>query len=380
MKKYTGIIIGIIVVMISVYTISNTPSDTTILLPSPNLEDRESAVRVMAEGLEYPTNIIVLPDERIVLTEQTGKTLIFNSNGTLLNTIQLPDNYFEEGAGLLGLAADPQFTNNHFLYLYYTYTNNNDTSNISNNGSSNSNEIFNKVIRAQEKNNSLVDIQTITDNIPASKLHNGGALKFGPDGKLYISVGDITESELSQNLSTPAGKILRLNPNGTIPHDNPFDNSPIYSYGHRNVVGIAWDFNNNTMYATEAGSTGNDEINIIKPGENYGWPIEVCGNLEESLFVNAEFCFTPSVYPSGIIISNSSELNYYGKLLVATIKGEHLRSIDPITKDQSPILTGYGKIKDITEDKNGSLYIITNNRGFFDDSGSDRILKIIRNE
>ena len=106
----------------------------------------------------------------------------------------------------------------------------------------------------------------------------------------------------------------------------------------------------------------------------------MCGNLEESLFVNAEFCFTLSVYPSGIIISNSSELNYYGKMLVATIKGEHLRSIDPITKDQSPILTGYGKIKDITEDKNGSLYLITNNRGFFDDSGSDRMLKIIRNE
>ncbi len=374
MKKYTGIIIGIIVVAISIYTILNTPSDTTILLPSPNFEDRESAVRVMAEGLEYPTNIIVLPDERIVLTEQTGKTLIFNSNGTLLNTIQLPDNYFEEGAGLLGLTADPQFDSNHFLYLYYTYTNNDNNSNDSNNN------IFNKVIRAQEKNNSLVDIQTIMDNIPASKLHNGGAIKFGPDGKLYISVGDTTNSELSQNLSSFAGKILRLDPDGTIPNDNPFDNSSIYSYGHRNVVGIAWDFNNNTMYATEAGSIGNDEINIIKSGENYGWPIEVCGNLEESLFVNAEFCFTPSVYPAGIIISNSSELNYYGKLLVATIKGEHLRSIDPITKDQSAILTGYGNIKDITEDKDGSLYIITNNRGFFDDSGSDRILKIIRNE
>jgi glucose/arabinose dehydrogenase len=376
MKKYTSIIIGIIVVLISIYTISNTPSDTTILLPSPNFEDRESAVRVMAEGLEYPTNIIALPDDRIVLTEQIGKTLIFNSNGTLLNTIQLPDNYFEEGAGLLGVAADPQFANNHFLYLYYTYTKNNDTSN-SNNSST---KIFNKVIRAQEKNNSLVDIQTIIDNIPASKLHNGGALKFGPDGKLFISVGDTTESKLSQNLSSFAGKILRLNPDGTIPDDNPFENSSIYSYGHRNVVGIAWDFNNNTMYATEAGSIGNDEINIIKSGENYGWPIEECGNLEESLFVNAEFCFTPSAYPSGIIISNSSELNYYGKLLVATIKGEHLRSIDPITKDQTPILTGYGKIKDITEDKNGSLYVITNNRGFFDDSGSDRMLKILRNE
>ncbi len=91
---------------------------------------------------------------------------------------------------------------------------------------------------------------------------------------------------------------------------------------------LAWDFNNNTMYASEAGRIGNDEINVIKAGENYGWPIEECGNLEESLFINAEFCFTPSIYPSGILISNSTELDYYGKLIVATLKGEHLRSID----------------------------------------------------
>lgn len=367
MKKYTVVLIGIAVVIISVITILNNRSETTILLPSPNMEDRESSVKVMAEGLEYPTAIVILPDERIVLTEQTGKTLILSSNGSLLNTFELPDTYFEEGAGLLGLTADPHFTDNHLLYFFYTYKNNNDS------------KIFNKVISVQEKNNSLVDERTILDLMPASKLHNGGAIKFGPDGKLYVSVGDTTNSELAQNLSSLAGKILRINSNGTIPTDNPFENSSIYSYGHRNVVGIGWDFNNNTMYATEAGRIGNDEINEIKPGENYGWPIEECGNLEKSLFVNAKFCFTPSIYPSGIIISNSTELNYYGKLLVATMKGEHLRSIDLITKDQSAILTGYGKLKDVTEDKSGSLYLITNNRGFYDNTGSDRILKIMRN-
>jgi glucose/arabinose dehydrogenase len=367
MKKYTVVLIGIVVVAISILTILNNRSDTTILLPSPNMADRESFVKVMADGLEYPTGIVILPDERIVLTEQIGKTLILNSNGSLLNTLEFPDNYFEEGAGLLGITADPQFTDNHLLYLFYTYKDNNDS------------KIFNKIIRVQEKNNTFDDTQTLMDQMPASKLHNGGAIKFGPDGKLYVSVGDTTNSNLAQNLSSLAGKILRLNANGTIPIDNPFENSPIYSYGHRNVVGIAWDFNNNTMYASEAGRIGNDEINIIKAGENYGWPIEECGNLEESLFANAEFCFTPSIYPAGMIISNSTELNYYGKLLVATLKGEHLRSIDLVTKDQSAILTGYGKIKDVAEDKNGSLYFITNNRDFFEDSGSDRLLKIMRN-
>jgi glucose/arabinose dehydrogenase len=135
------------------------------------------------------------------------------------------------------------------------------------------------------------------------------------------------------------------------------------------------------MYASEAGRIGNDEINVIKAGDNHGWPIEECGNLEESLFVNAEFCFTPSIYPSGILISNSTELDYYGKLIVATLKGEHLRSIDPASKDQSSILTGYGKIKDVAEDSNGSLYMITNNRDFFaNDGGVDKMLKIVKNE
>ena len=368
MNKYVVIVIGITVVIISALTIINTPSDTTILLPSPYAEDRASAVKVIADGLEYPTGVAVLPDKRIIITEQTGKALILNSNGSQLNNYEVTDNYFDEGAGLLGLVIHPQFVNNHYLYLYYTYKNND-------------NQTFNKIIRLQEKNNSLSEAETIIDHIPASKLHNGGVLKFGPDGKLYIGVGDTTNSELAQNLSSLAGKILRVNDDGTIPSDNPFPNSSIYSYGHRNVVGITWDFNNNTMYASEAGRIGNDEINVIKAGENYGWPIEECGNLEESLFINAEFCFTPSIYPSGILISNSTELDYYGKLIVATLKGEHLRSIDPISKDQSSILTGYGKIKDVAEDSDGSLYLITNNRDFFDNGGGaiDKLLKIVKN-
>jgi len=368
MNKYVVIVIGITVVIISALTIINTPSDTTILLPSPYAEDRASAVKVIADGLEYPTGVAVLPDKRIIITEQTGKALILNSNGSQLNNYEVTDNYFDEGAGLLGLVIHPQFVNNHYLYLYYTYKNND-------------NQTFNKIIRLQEKNNSLSEAETIIDHIPASKLHNGGVLKFGPDGKLYIGVGDTTNSELAQNLSSLAGKILRVNDDGTIPSDNPFPNSSIYSYGHRNVVVITWDFNNNTMYASEAGRIGNDEINVIKAGENYGWPIEECGNLEESLFINAEFCFTPSIYPSGILISNSTELDYYGKLIVATLKGEHLRSIDPISKDQSSILTGYGKIKDVAEDSDGSLYFITNSRDFFDNGGGaiDKLLKIVKN-
>ncbi|MER5174958.1 MAG: PQQ-dependent sugar dehydrogenase [Candidatus Nitrosocosmicus sp.] len=363
MKKSTAIIIGILIIVISIITIKNSPSETTILLPTPFTEKNQSSIKVMADNLDFPTSIGMLPDGRILLAEQKGVITFLNNNGTVLNKYKLNDNYFNEGAGLLGLTISPKYDKNNYFYIYYTYKNND--------------KIFNKIERLQEKNSTIIDKKIIMDEIPASQLHNGGVLKFGPDGKLYASVGDNTISESAQNLSSLRGKILRIDDDGTIPHDNPFKNSAIYSYGHRNVVGLAWDFKNKALYASEPGATGNDEINIIKPGQNYGWPIEECGNLEKSQFVQPEFCFTPSIYPSGMIISNSTKLGYEGKLIVATLKGEHLRIIDLNSKDQSTILTGFGKLKDVTEDKKGSLYIITGNKDFYQDSGSDKLLKII---
>ena len=363
MKKSTAIIIGILIIIISVITIKNSPSDTTILLPTPFIEKKESSIKTITDKLDFPTSIGILPDGRILITEQKGNITFLSSNGTILNKYKLNDSYFNEGAGLLGLAISPEFVKNNYFYVYYTNKNND--------------KIFNKILRLEEKNNTIIDKKIIMDNIPAFQLHNGGVIKFGPDKKLYVSVGDNTNSKSAQNLSDLRGKILRINNDGTIPNDNPFKNSAIYSYGHRNIVGLAWDFNNKTLFASEAGATGNDEINLIKPGQNYGWPIEECGNLEKNQFVKPEFCFTPSIYPAGMIVSNSTKLGYEGKLIVATLKGEHLRIIDLNSKDQSIILTGYGKLKDVVEDKDGSLYIITGNKDFYQNYGFDKLLKII---
>jgi aldose sugar dehydrogenase len=366
MKKATAIIIGIIIIGISIITIKNSPSETTILLPTPFTEKKESPINTLSDKLDFPTSIVILPDGRILVSEQKGNITFLNNNGTVLNKYKLNDDYFNEGAGILGLTISPKFDKNNYFYIYYTYKNDD--------------KIFNKIVRLQEKNNTIIDKKIIMDRIPASQLHNGGVLKFGPDGKLYVSVGDNTIPESAQNLSSLRGKILRINDDGTIPNDNPFKNSAIYSYGHRNGVGLAWDFNNKALYESEAGATGNDEINIIKPGQNYGWPIEQCGNLEKSRFVQPEFCFTPSIYPVGMTISNSTKLGYEGKLIVATLNGEHLRIIDLKSKEQSTILTGFGKLKDVVEDKGGSLYIITGNKDFYQNTGSDKLLKIIKND
>ena len=366
MKKSTAVIIGILIIAISIITIKNSPSDTTILLPTPPNEKKDSPIKVISDSLDFPTGAGILPDGKLLVTEQKGNILFLDNNGTLLNKYRLNDNYFNEGSGLLGIALHPKFDVNSYFYIYYWYKN--DT------------KVFNKIVRLQEKNSTITENKTIMDKIPAFQLHNGGVLKFGPDGKLYASVGDNTIPESSQDLSSLRGKILRINDDGTIPQDNPFKNSAVYSYGHRNVVGLAWDFDNKVLYASEAGRIGNDEINIIKPGQNYGWPIEECGNLERSQFVKPEFCFTPSIYPAGMTISHSKKLGYEGKLIVATLKGEHLRAIDLYSKDQATILTGYGKLKDVIEDKDGSLYITTGNKEFFQGSGSDKILKINKND
>ncbi len=366
MKKSTAVIIGILIIAVSIITINNSPSDTTILLPNPPNEKKDSPIKVISSNLDFPTSAGILPDGRVLVTEQKGDILFLDNNGTLLNKYKLNDNYFNEGAGLLGITLHPKFDENSYFYIYYAYQN--DT------------KIFNKIERIEEKNSTIIGKKTIMDKIPSFQLHNGGALEFGPDGKLYASVGDNTISESSQELSSLRGKILRINDDGTIPQDNPFKNSAVYSYGHRNVVGLAWDFGTKTLYASEAGRIGNDEINIIKPGQNYGWPIEECGNLERPQFAKPEFCFTPSIYPAGMTISNSKKLGYEGKLIVATLKGEHLRAIDLYSKDQVTILTGYGKLKDVIEDKDGSLYITTGNKEFFREAGSDKILKINKND
>ena len=162
----------------------------------------------------------------------------------------------------MGLALDPDFINNHLIYIFYTYIDNNN--------------LFGKVLSLKEKDNKIIDSKVIIDKIPASLYNNGGRIEFGPDNKLYVSTGDATRPDLAQNISSLAGKILRINSDGTIPEDNPFMNSPVYSYGHRNVQGMAWDPDTKQMYAAEQGHGGFDEINLILAGKNYGWPNSKC--------------------------------------------------------------------------------------------------------
>lgn len=362
-------IIAIFVAMVGIVTILMTPSDTNIPLPEPesllNKTGSNKGIEIIAENLDSPWAIETSKDNRIFFTERDGKIRTIDTNGNILDEpvafIRVEQ---KGGSGLLGIVLHPNFTENHLMYIYHTYTN--------------GNELFNKVLLLKEKDNKIIDSKIIIDSIPGSLYNNGGRIKIGPDNKLYIPTGDASNPQLAQNLSSLAGKILRVNLDGTIPEDNPFKNSPVYSLGHRNIQGISWHPENKSMYVSEHGPSGFDEINLIIAGRNYGWPNVKCEGTKD--FEKAIFCFNPAIAPSGITFASSNKLGYKNDLIITTLKGSHLRQIDIDSHEQNNVLVGYGRLRDVVEGNDGSLYILTSNtdgRGIPQDN-DDKILKILK--
>ncbi len=369
MDKRLVVIVTILVITSAIVTIFTSPFDTTVPIPEPsflnNTTNSNKGIEIIAENLSTPWAIDIAKDNRIFFTERDGKIRVIDAKGILIDEpvayIRVAQN---GGLGLLGITLHPNFTENHLMYIYHSYLKDN--------------KIYNKVLLLKEKDNKIIESNIIIDSIPGSLYNNGGRINFGPDKKLYIATGDASDPHLAQNLSSLAGKILRINSDGSIPSDNPFKDSLIYSYGHRNVQGIAWHPETKQMYSSEHGSSGFDEINLIIPGKNYGWPMEECKgtNTTEKAIV----CFNPAIAPSGITFASSDKLGYKNDLIVTTLKGSHLRQIDIQSGEQNNILVGYGRLRDIVESNDGTLYVLTSNtdgRGIIQ-TNDDKILKILK--
>ena len=291
----------------------------------------------LVTNLNVPWSISILPDESIILTERAGNLVIINDTITRITINEVTS--IGEG-GLLGLTLHPEFETNKYIYLYYTYTLNGKT--------------LNKVIRQQLINKTLTNTTIIIDNIPGASIHNGGRIKFGPDNKLYITTGDSANSSLAQNLNSLAGKILRLNDDGMIPADNPYNNSPVYSYGHRNPQGLAWDKDNN-LWATEHGPSTMDELNYITPGSNYGWPV-ITGDMKaEGMKQPVINSGTDTWAPSGIAY-------YNGSLFFAGLRGQAVYEYNIERESLTEhFKKEYGRMRDIIIIDN-YFYVLTNNR------------------
>jgi glucose/arabinose dehydrogenase len=376
-KSLLRIVVAVIVaIAVSVATILSTPSHTTIPIPEPvttgSANQTNKGIRTIAQNLDVPWAIDIADDGRIFFTEKPGRIRIVHANGTLASELVVNIRAEDTGeAGLLGLALHPNFAQNHLMYIYHTYAKDG--------------KLYNKILMLTERDNKVVDSKIILDSIPASDSNNGGRIKFGPDGKLYISTGDSETPEFSQNTKSLAGKMLRINDDGTIPDDNPLIDSPVYSYGHRNIQGFAWHPITNELYASEQGPAGNDEINIIEAGSNYGWPFEVCrypsSSSSTSLrFKTPEFCFNPAITPSGLTIATFDRLGYQNDIILTTLRGSHLHHIDLSTRIQDNILVGYGRLSDVIEAPDGSLYVLTANRNVIGmgNTNDDRIIQIVQ--
>lgn len=347
---------------------SNPPQDTSKTSPSTPSSTTPDMPKttIIAENLDTPWGMVFLPDGSMLVTERPGRVRLVDNDGNLQNepVIELIDVEEIGEGGLLGIALHPAFSNNHFVYLYYTY------------GGDDSGT-QNRVVRMTYINKRLVNEKTITDQIPGSANHNGGRIHFGPDGYLYITTGDAGDPPQAQSTDTLGGKILRTTVDGSPAPDNPFNNL-VYSYGHRNPQGLAWD-SKGQLWATEHGRSGVlsglDELNHIEKGTNYGWPTIQGDGAQPGMQVPKLHSGPSKTWaPAGAAFLGNSI--FFGglrgrTLYEAVIDGENISLKEHFAGE-------FGRIREVVAGPNGMLYMSTSNR---DGRGSpsetdDRIIRV----
>jgi glucose/arabinose dehydrogenase len=401
MKKYIAVAIPVFLLLFGIiigkYLGIISPAQTKVTVPidtvlSIQKEDMEASpvpvltvpwkLEVVAEHLFVPWSLAFTSPNRILVTERNGNVRVIQ-DGKLqekpIFTFSAVRTKQEEG--LMGMTLDPNYSSNNMIYFCYaiptgsTYTD--------------------RVIKIHDHGDTFHehDEVVLIDHIPAAQYHAGCRVKFGPDGKLYVTTGDATDKKNPQDLSSLGGKILRINNDGSIPTDNPFPNSPVWSYGHRNPQVLDWNPLTGSLVATEHGPSlidgpaGGDEVNIIEKGGNYGWPV-VSHEKHQDGMVDPLLVFTPAIAPAdGIFYTGDLFPQWKNHFLFAMLKGEGVMNVtfDP-TNDKKVVSfekvggLSVGRIREIVQAPDGSIYLTTSNedgRGNARD-GDDRVYRIVR--
>lgn len=317
---------------------SSASSSATAVSPTPQV------VATAATGLEVPWGLDFLPDGRAIVTERdTAKVLLVSppdgdQPGDVVEAGTVPKVVPTAEAGLLGVAVSPDFDKDHTVFFYSCTADEN------------------QVVRATLRHDRLGRITPVLTGIPNGEIHDGGRIAFGPDGDLYVTTGETGDSQLARDKDNFAGKILRITPDGKKAPGNPFD-TVVYSWGHRNVEGLAWDDHGN-LWSSEFGQDTADELNLIKPGLDYGWPV-VEGTSHQRGFVNPALTWpTDDASPSGLAYDG-------GYLWMAALQGERLWRItvhgDKASDPTSFFEGDYGRIRTVVTAPDGNLWMTTSN-------------------
>lgn len=321
-------------------------------------------------SLNFPVGMALAPDGRVFFNERlTGKVRIINPQWQLVPTEFCQISVATNGEqGLLGLTLDPAFAQNHFVYVYYTAPG----------------ATKNRVVRYTESSGSCTNETPILDDLPVSANHNGGIIQFGPDGKLYVIIGDVQNTANSQSLASLAGKILRVNsPDGSAPSDNPFFSNAnpnakkVFSLGHRNSYGFTFHGHTGHLWETENGPGDNDEINRVVSGGNYGWPT-VGGIANNPNFLNPILAYTPTIAPTGIIAipANSTvyPVAYRNNLLFVDFNSGRMRRV--VLSGPDLTLLGSSSIA-YNGGQGGLLSLMLGADGFVYVSNTNAIFKVV---
>jgi glucose/arabinose dehydrogenase len=333
--------------------------------------DPPPAFTVVATNLRVPWSIAFAPENRILVTERPGRVrAIENGRLRAQPLLSLTDVVTRGEAGLMGMVLHPEYASNHFVYLCYA--------------SGDAARMRDRVVRYRDTGAALVEPHTILEDIPAARFHAGCRLKFGPDRKLYITTGEATDKEIAQDLQSLGGKILRVNDDGSIPSDNPFPRSPIWTLGHRNPQGIDWDPQSGMLFETEHGPSGmdggfgGDEVNVIERGSNYGWPTIHHTQTREGM-ISPLREYSPAHAPASAVF-------WRGDFYFGCLRGEHLHRLvlDPsdrrkVVRDEK-LFTDLGRIREVAVGPDDALYFSTSNHDGRGEPAADddRIFRITR--